>query len=256
MVVTESRGQVTVWRWPGFLGLALCVWLLVAAPAQAERDPSPSETVAIEKAARHAQSYRQYPIEVTASDIEISTVGRWATAAVVVRAPQNSMVLQEIQETYYRAPRGWIGSENAHFPSRVMPAKVERDLGFSPQGSSDFDHWVKIVVWVVMGLGALAVLAGIGWVLSLFDGGGGTSIGAPAPSLPRPVSYEPSPPRRKGRVPCPGGCQAGRTACPGCGWVRVVKDDLTSVYGTCEVCGGQLFTCPTCNGAGSIEVEV
>lgn len=242
-----------MWRWSGFLALAVCVWFMAAASAQAERDPSPSEKRAIERAARRAQSYRQYPIEVKASDIEISTAGRWATAAVVVRSPENSMVLQEIQETYYRAPRGWIGSENAHFPNRVMPAKVERDLGFSP---SEPSRWVKIAVWVVMGIGALVVLAAIGWVFSLFDGGGSTGGGSPAPSFPRPVGYEPSAPRRKEWVPCHGGCQAGRTACPGCGWARVVKDDLTSVYYTCTVCGGQLFTCPTCHGAGSVEVEV
>lgn len=236
----------------GFLALGICAWLLSAATALAARNPFPGESAAIERAARRDQAYRQYPIKVTISDIEVSTVGPWATAAVVVQAKKNSAVLQELQEVYYRARRGWVGSEDPRFSSRVMPAKAERDLGLSPRGTSEL-LWVKIVVWVVMGLGAAAILAGIAWLLS--RGGQGDTYAAPARfSPPQRVDSEPWRPEAKKRIPCPAGCQSGRMACPECGWRRAVQDPTTSVFTTCETCGGQLFLCHRCNGAGWIEV--
>jgi hypothetical protein len=237
------------------LALGACVWLLAATTALAARSPDPAERAAIERAARRDQAYRQYPIKVAVSDIEVSTVGPWATAAVVVRAKENAAVLQELQEVYHRAQRGWIGSENPHISNHEIPAKVKRDLGFSsPSGSSEL-LWVKIVVWVVMAFGALVILAGIAWLLSLV-GGQGTTYSPPARfSTPQRVDSEPwRPPQAKKRVPCPGGCHAGRRACPRCGWQRAVQDPTTSVYVTCKTCGGQLFPCNTCHGAGWIEV--
>lgn len=237
----------------GFFTLGICVWLLAAATALAARSPGPGESAAIERAARRDQAFRQYPIKVTISDIEVSTVGPWATAAVVVQSRTNSAVLQELQEVYYRARRRWIGSEDPHVSIRAMPAKVERDLDLSPQGTSEL-LWVKIVVWVVMGLGAAAILFGIGWLLSLGGGQGATYTTPPNSSPPQSVDSEHGRPRPKRRVPCPAGCQGGRAPCPECGWRRTMQDPTTSVFANCETCGGQLFLCQRCQGAGWIEV--
>jgi hypothetical protein len=235
------------------LALGICVWLLAAATSLAARSPDPAESAAIERAARRDQAYRQYPIKVTVSDIKISTVGPWATAAVVVRAKKNSAVLQELQEVYYRARRGWVASEAPYLSSRVVPAKVERDLGLSPQGTSEL-LWVKILVWVVMALGATAILAGLAWLLSRGGGQGDTNTAPARFSPPQRVDSEPWRPQAKKRVPCPAGCQGGRTACSGCGWRRAVQDPTTSAFVTCKTCGGQLFLCHRCHGAGWIEV--
>jgi hypothetical protein len=234
----------------GFLVLGICVCLLSAATALAARSPDPGERAAIERVARRDQAFRQYPIRVTISDIEVSTAGPWATASVVVQARENSAVLQEIQEVYHRSRRGWIGSQDPRFSSYVVPAKVERDLGLSSREL----RWVKIVVWVVMALGAAAVLAGIAWLLSRGAGRGDTQTAPARFSAPQPVDSEPWRTQAKKRVPCPAGCRSGRKECPECGWRRVVQDPATSEFATCEICGGQLFLCDTCHGAGSIEV--
>jgi hypothetical protein len=241
------------------LGIAALGGLWGAGTAHAGRHPTPYEKAAIDRAAR--QAYADRYLRVSVSEIEVSAVDRrWAMAhlALFRKLEPHAPAAQQMEEEFYRTRRGWVAWFSTAMPDVEMPAAVERDLGF-PGPATFLGVSTKTLAWIFLGVVALVVLALLGRFLGgesggQTSGGGGGGRRAVGPSPPQgrgPSRYVP--PKVPQKVPCPGGCQGGRVACPQCGWARYVKDPITSEYRPCPTCGCQLFTCPRCHGAGVID---
>jgi hypothetical protein len=233
-----------------FLVIALFCWPGVS---RAERHSTPHEKAAINRAARHAHADRYF--RVTVSDIEVSTVNRrWATAVVALfrRKEPRAPATQEIQEWFFRAQRGWVAWFSTAMPDVEMPTPVAEDLGIA-EPKSLLETIVKWVIWGVLGGVVLLVLLFFGRssATGLGGGGGGGPVSPQQAQGPSGGEFGPAPVRQ---VPCDGGCQNGRVACPICGWARTVQNPETGVFETCTTCGGQLFPCRRCHGSGLVEV--
>lgn len=229
-------------------GFAVLSLLCAPESAHAERHATPKERVGINRAARQAYADQFFGVKV--SGIEVSTVNRrWATAVVALfrRKEPHAAPAQQIQEMLYRTQRRWVAWFSTTMPNVEAPVAVERDLGLVGPGPL-LGISSEAAVWIVLGVIVLALLSLGGSRGRDSDTGG--PVKPPQAQSGSGRDFGPAVPRQ---VPCPGGCQNGRVACPNCGWARYVKDLDTGVYSPCPTCGCQLFTCPRCHGQGTVQ---
>jgi hypothetical protein len=226
--------------------------LLGPSLARAERAPTRHERAAIERAAHRAYGDPRY-LWLKLSRIEVSTVNRrWATGVIALTRHGESKPTQVIQEEFFR-PRGrrWTAGFETSMPDKPMPKTVERDLGFAGPAPL-FGISLETVIWIALGVIVLTVVV----IGSRATAGGGSGSGGGVAPGPSGVPPQPSPSvpewHQPTQKPCPNGCQGGKVACPGCGWARYVKNEVTGAFEPCTTCGAQLKTCPVCHGAGVI----
>jgi hypothetical protein len=119
MLFKSSRRSRNVARAAVLTVILLC--FVLAASAMAWRRPTQGERKAITQAVLSTSAPHK---KVRVSNIRVSTVGPWASAAVTINPLTSTDILHKVHGKWIRARNGTAGEWC------VMPRKDQRNLGF------------------------------------------------------------------------------------------------------------------------------
>lgn len=201
------------------LALAVALPLLIPAAARADRSPAKRERAGIEGAVRRSNAGPHIRV-ILSRDVRVSTADRrWATAVYSVHFQKSGVRNDDVESIFHRA-RGsrWNAALG------TVPDAVLVDLGWAD--SHRFDKAARIVVFVLLGILALAIVVVLGRL------GGGQSSGPDVTC------------RR-----CGGSRTVECTNCDGGGRVaNYISPPETTMCGSCS--GNGRRPCEVCHGTG------